>query len=90
MPSKPTTTPITEDAIRTEAYRLWEADGRPFGRDEHYWGLALNELTAPAKATRSLAAAKPAEKKARPAAKPMKAEAARAPKAPGKVKKPKA
>jgi Protein of unknown function (DUF2934) len=33
-----------EDAIRRRAYELWEADGRPDGRDEEYWHRAEREL----------------------------------------------
>jgi hypothetical protein len=71
MPSKATATqPVNEDAVRTRAYLMWEADGRPFGRDEHYWGLALAEATQPAKPKRSAASARPAEKKSKAASKP--------------------
>lgn len=34
---------LTDDAIRQRAYFLWEKDGRPEGRDEHYWHLAHRE-----------------------------------------------
>ena len=30
----------TEHRIRERAYHLWEADGRPEGRDEEYWERA--------------------------------------------------
>jgi hypothetical protein len=103
MPSKSTTTsPISDDAVRTRAYLMWEADGRPWGRDEHYWKLALSELSAPApaKLKRAAATAKPAEKKAKAtpavvkpvkaAAKVLKSAAAKVLKAPSKAKKPKA
>ena len=45
--SKPTDTSalISDDAIRQRAYFLWEADGRPDGRGEHYWQLAHEEAT---------------------------------------------
>lgn len=33
-----------EESIRHLAYLLWEADGRPHGRDEHYWHLASTRL----------------------------------------------
>ncbi len=36
---------VSEDAIRQRAYYLWEADGRPDGRHEHYWTLAHAEAT---------------------------------------------
>lgn len=44
----------TEESIRHRAYLLWEADGRPHGRDKHYWHLAsaqLPEETAPMAST---------------------------------------
>lgn len=82
MPKSPTT--HSEHDVRTRAYLMWEADGRPFGRDEHYWGLALAELSAPAPKARRMAkaASAVAEKKAKPAAKagkPAKAEKAAKP-----------
>ena len=36
---------VSEDAINQRAYFLWEADGRPDGRGDHYWGLAHAEAT---------------------------------------------
>lgn len=56
-----------EDRIRARAHLLWDAAGRPEGRDEEFWLAAEAELkaaAAPAKA-KPKAAAKP-----RPAAKP--------------------
>lgn len=35
----------TEDEIRIQAYYLWEADGRPGGRDWEYWIKAKEQLT---------------------------------------------
>ncbi|HET9018496.1 MAG TPA: DUF2934 domain-containing protein [Acetobacteraceae bacterium] len=32
--------PEREARIRTRAYHLWEADGRPHGRDAEYWERA--------------------------------------------------
>jgi hypothetical protein len=53
------------DAIRARAYLLWEADGRPEGRAEHYWRLA-QAAAAPAKVKRAsgakTAAAAPGKK----------------------------
>lgn len=73
MPNKSTSAPaLNDDAIRTRAYLLWEADGRPFGRDDHYWGLAQAEAVSAAsvKPKRAAAVAKPApEKKAKVTAK---------------------
>ena len=36
---------INEDAIRQRAYYLWEADGRPDGKHDHYWAQAHHEAT---------------------------------------------
>ncbi|PPQ36676.1 DUF2934 domain-containing protein [Rhodopila globiformis] len=33
-------TPDREDRIRQRAYHLWEADGRPEGRDAEFWERA--------------------------------------------------
>ena len=69
----------TEDAIRQRAYYLWENDGRPDGRSDHYWQLALEEATAAmdtaaqAKSAKLARASKPA--KAEAPAKPKKAAA---------------
>jgi len=72
MPSKATTTitpTVSDDAVRTRAYLMWEADGKPFGRDSHYWGLALAEMTADkAKPKRAAATSAVSEKKGKPKA----------------------
>lgn len=34
-----------EDRIRERAYHIWEASGRPFGRDQEFWQQAC-ELIA--------------------------------------------
>ncbi len=36
---------VNEDAIRQRAYYLWEADGRPEGKHDHYWAQAHHEAT---------------------------------------------
>jgi hypothetical protein len=36
----------TDDQIRTRAYYLWEADGRPSNRDWEYWNKAKEQLSA--------------------------------------------
>jgi hypothetical protein len=36
---------INEDAIRQRAYYLWEADGHPDGKHDHYWTQAHHEAT---------------------------------------------
>jgi len=38
-----TATHMSDDALRERAYHLWEADGRPDGRGDHYWHLAHEE-----------------------------------------------
>lgn len=37
------------DAIRTRAYEIWKAEGRPEGRDEAHWLQAKRELDQSAK-----------------------------------------
>lgn len=79
--SKPADTAaiVSDDAIRQRAYFMWEADGRPEGRGDHYWHLAHEEATRataaesapPAKAGKSKPKVKVAEetkpaKKAKP------------------------
>ena len=70
MPANDTiTTSLSEDAVRTRAYLMWEADGRPFGRDDHYWQLAMSEITASVavdKPKRAAASSMVAEKTAKP------------------------
>lgn len=36
-------THMSDEALRQRAYHLWEADGRPDGRGDHYWHLAHAE-----------------------------------------------
>ncbi|MCS3742200.1 DUF2934 domain-containing protein [Rhizobium sp. BK661] len=36
---------MTEDRIRAEAYRKWEAEGRPDGQAERHWLVAEKEIT---------------------------------------------
>jgi hypothetical protein len=38
-------TPQLDERIRIRAYHLWDAEGRPLGRDEEYWERA-RELEA--------------------------------------------
>ncbi len=84
---------VSEDAVRDRAYYLWEADGRPEGRHDHYWGLAIAEATKSLKAigaahgevSKPAAKAAKAVTKAAPAAKASKPKEAKAAK-PAKVK----
>lgn len=89
MPAKSKTAPpaetVSEDAIRQRAYFMWEADGRPDGRHDHYWHLAHGEASKAA-AGEGNGAAKPAKAKAangveKPATKDAKAARPRAVKA---------
>ncbi len=76
-----TTTPFSEDAVRTRAYLMWEADGRPFGRDDHYWQLAMSEVTtgtAADKPRRAAAVSAVAEKTGKPKAAEKKAAGGKA------------
>lgn len=54
MPKKSKSTPpdIDDAAVRDRAYLLWEADGRPEGRAEHYWHMA-QAAAAPVKQKRA-------------------------------------
>lgn len=53
---------ITEEQIRLRAYALWEADGRPDGKNNDHWERAYQELIAEG-ATAAPAAQKTAMKK---------------------------
>lgn len=35
---------VTPDEIRERAHQLWEAAGKPWGRDEDYWIEAEDQL----------------------------------------------
>jgi hypothetical protein len=50
----------TDERIRRRAYEIWEAKGRPEGRDHEHWHEARAELAGPAK--ESASAAKPSTK----------------------------
>ncbi len=55
---------VQEAAIKERAYAIWEAEGRPQGRDWDHWYRALHELAAPAP-TRTRAAIRAAPPKAK-------------------------
>jgi hypothetical protein len=76
------TVTVSEDAIRQRAYFLWEADGRPDGRGDHYWYLATEE--AQRAAAKPVKAAAPKAEKPAKAPPKTKAAASEAPKAPRK------
>ncbi|SAL60136.1 DUF2934 domain-containing protein [Caballeronia humi] len=55
-----------EEHIQLHAYRLWEADGRPHGRDEYYWHQACAQLqtdVAPPSGLSSDEGTKPTDRK---------------------------
>ena len=56
-----------EKAIRERAYHIWEAEGRPHGRDREHWERASREIEAETKKRRPRKAATAA--KAKPAGK---------------------
>jgi len=33
-----------DDLVRTEAYLIWEAEGRPHGQHDHHWQVALQRV----------------------------------------------
>jgi hypothetical protein len=39
-----------DERIRRRAYEIWEAEGRPAGRDEEHWHRAAEEVRAEARA----------------------------------------
>jgi hypothetical protein len=39
--------PDTEISLRERAYAIWEAAGRPHGRDRDHWFQAVRELSMP-------------------------------------------
>jgi len=54
-----------ETAVRVRAYEIWEAEGRPHGRETEHWLKALHEMAATMAApTPKKAAAKKADKAA--------------------------
>lgn len=85
--------PIDEDKIREAAYRLWQDEGQPEGRDQDHWTQAVAALTPQEPSAQPSPAPKPARKSAAKAA-PKAAKAAAPkpakPKAAAKPRKPKA
>jgi hypothetical protein len=84
---------VNEDAIRQRAYYLWEADGRPDGRHDHYWNLAHAEATKLLVGMKGNGSAATAPKAAKTTkakeAKPVKLKAAKAEAKPAKKAAPK-
>jgi hypothetical protein len=59
------TTMADDDRIRKRAHQIWEAEGRPHGRDREHWEQATRELAAESGTGKAAGAAK-----AKPAGKP--------------------
>ena len=76
---------INEDAIRQRAYYLWEADGRPDGKHDHYWTKAHHEATKALAEMTANGVAK-ATKGKNPSAMPTAVKSVKAPKAAKPVK----
>jgi hypothetical protein len=72
-----------QDRIRERAYAIWEAEGRPLGRDFDHWERAMRELLPePAIASAEMQAMHPiasAPKARRPSAAKAKPKAKRVP-----------
>ena len=41
-----TMAPEQEDRIKQRAYEIWEREGRPHGRDDVHWSMAVQEIRA--------------------------------------------
>ena len=76
---------IKEDAIREQAYLIWEREGRPWGREAEFWDRAAAELAALMKRPRTAAKAAPKAPSVTASAKPAKARAPAKAKADDKV-----
>ncbi len=75
------------DKVRRRAFEIWEAEGRPEGRDVEHWLRAEAECAAvPAKAVAAEPAKAARTAKSGAAAKPAAAKATRRAKAPDKAK----
>ena len=64
------TNPAREERVREHAYHLWEADGKPHGRDVEYWQRA-RELVAMEESAGVRSAAQPADPSRIDAARPV-------------------
>lgn len=83
------TTQDQRDRILVKAYEIWEAEGRPSGRDMEHWMKAELEIGAKkTKAKAKPAAKKPAAKKAAAKKPTAKKPAAKKPAAKAKAKAP--
>ena len=71
-----------EDRVRVRAYHLWEAEGRPEGREGEFWARALQfeqQESAPAQASGPPKAKRAATAKSSPAKPAKTADALRLP-----------
>lgn len=53
-PHDPWGDPAFEHAVRETAYFLWEQDGRPGGKEQDYWFMALEKCLRERQADRLL------------------------------------
>lgn len=82
-----------EQTIRDVAYAIWEAEGKPQGRDAQHWRMAEERVAASADKNAGVKAKAPTKRAAKPAApakgkadKPAEAAPAKAaPKSPAKA-----
>lgn len=88
-----------EQTIRDVAYAIWEAEGKPQGRDAQHWRMAEERVAASADKNAGVKAKAPTQRAAKPAAPakgkavadkpasaaPAKAPAEAAPKSPAKA-----
>lgn len=62
---------LSDTAIATRAYHIWEKQGRPHGRDREHWLQAVAELSNGAKPKAAKAKVAPVSKAAPAKAKPI-------------------
>ncbi|WP_439616441.1 DUF2934 domain-containing protein [Shinella sp.] len=50
-----------DDLVRTEAYLIWQSEGRPHGQDARHWEMAAERVRSrmPAKTVKTVAPVKP-------------------------------
>lgn len=53
--------PVDADAVRDLAYRLWEAEGRPEGRQDEFWYAAEQQLEQKARVAAGYVPPEPAD-----------------------------
>lgn len=57
-----------EQTIRDVAYAIWEAEGKPQGRDAQHWRMAEERVAASADKNAGVKATSPTQRAAKPAA----------------------